>query len=92
MAHTATEGREARDPELTRALNRLGRAEIEAALNWGGFATYDHESTDELREALALAIEGGDVDRAAVEGLTALERPDTCGCSHCWPMAVRGVA
>jgi|GEM_PF-3755173 len=67
MAHTTIEGREARDPELTRALNRLGRAEIEAALNWGGFATYDHETTEELREALGRAVEDGDVELQTVE-------------------------
>lgn len=43
-------------------LNLLGRCEIEAALNWGGFATYDRESTDDLRRALALALAAGDIE------------------------------
>lgn len=48
--------------EAVRAVNRMSRGEVEAALNWGGFATYDSESTQELRTALVLAIEAGDVD------------------------------
>lgn len=49
-------------------VNRLGRAQIEAALESGGFACYDHEPTGELRTALVDALLCGDVDPSAVGG------------------------
>lgn len=52
---------------IRRTVNRLARSEVEACLNWGGFATYDHESTGDLREALVLAIEAGDIELSTVE-------------------------
>lgn len=52
----------------TRAvLNRLSRGEIEASLNWAGYATYDHEATDALRDCLAQCIEDGEISLESIE-------------------------
>lgn len=53
--------------EAVRTVNHMSRGEVEAALNWGGFATYDHEATQALRLALVEAIEAGDVELCHLE-------------------------
>ena len=47
--------------DVWRDVNRLSRGEVEAALNWGGYATYDHESTDALRACLVQCIADGEI-------------------------------
>ena len=42
-------------------VNRLTRGEVEAALNWGGYATYDHETTDDLRACLVQCVVDGEI-------------------------------
>ena len=50
-----------------RDVNRLTRGEVETALNWAGYATYDHESTDDLGDALATGREMIGVGAVAAE-------------------------
>lgn len=54
------------DADTLRAINNLSRGEIEHALNWGGYATYDHELTSELRECLRGAVADGEIDLQTV--------------------------
>lgn len=50
-----------------RPLNRLSRGEIEAALNWAGYATYDRETTEDLRRVLAACIDDGEITLESIE-------------------------
>lgn len=49
------------DQETHTAINWLERAEIVSILESYGFACYDSESTDELREALKANVEDGTI-------------------------------
>jgi hypothetical protein len=49
------------DADTLRAINNLSRGDIERALNWGGYATYDHELTSELRECLRGCVADGEI-------------------------------
>lgn len=48
--------------DIRRIIRNLPRSEIVEHLEQAGFACYDHESTEELEEALILACECGDVE------------------------------
>lgn len=50
------------DRDARRQINNLSRGDIERALNWAGYATYDHESTDDLRACLAQSVADGEID------------------------------
>ena len=52
--------------DVWRDVNRLTRGEVEKALNWGGYATYDHESTADLRACLVQCIADGEIDLECV--------------------------
>lgn len=54
------------DADTLRAINNLSRGEIEQLLNWGGYATYDHEPSEDLRECLRGAVADGEIDLSTV--------------------------
>ena len=49
------------------AINQLDREQIVKILEEYGFACYDSESTDELREALRSNIEAGTIDPSVLD-------------------------
>jgi len=49
------------------AINQLDREQIVKILEEYGFACYDSESTDELREALRSNIEDGTIDPSVLD-------------------------
>ena len=53
---------------LRERLNRLDRSQIVTLLESVSIACYDSESTDELREALAVNIEDGTIDESSLPG------------------------
>lgn len=55
------------DQEIHKAINWLDRAKIVEILEDYGFACYDHESTDDLREELRVNIMDGTIDRAVLD-------------------------
>lgn len=46
---------------LRSRLNWLDRSEVQRLLEDAGFAVYDHEDTDDLRDALDQSIRCGDI-------------------------------
>lgn len=54
------------DPQAAAAIDGMQRAELCAALNWGGYATWDHEPIAELRECLRGAVTDGEIDLSTV--------------------------
>lgn len=56
------------DQELHTRINWLDREKIVGILEEHGFACYDSETTDELREALKGNIEDGTIDASLLDG------------------------
>ena len=54
------------DQTLHTAINWLDREDIVAILEDHGFACYDNEATQELREALREGVEDGTIDVSAI--------------------------
>lgn len=50
------------DQEIHKTINWMDREQIVAILENYGFACYDSESTDDLRDALRANIEDGTID------------------------------
>jgi hypothetical protein len=55
------------DHETLVAINWLDRSQLQALLESAGFAVYDSEPTDDLREAVRVAVEDGDLRIQAIE-------------------------
>lgn len=49
------------------AINWLSRNRIQELLEGAGFAVYDSESTDDLRETLRDSVESGDIPEWSLE-------------------------
>lgn len=58
------------DQNMHSAINWLDREDIVAILEEHGFACYDSESTDELREALRSNVEDGTVAESSVHDMS----------------------
>lgn len=54
------------DPQAAAAIDAMQRTELCAALEWGGYATWDHEPISELRECLRGAVADGEIDLQTV--------------------------
>jgi len=54
------------DNEIEKSINWLSREEIVKILEGYGFACYDSESTDELRDALRINIADGTIDETVL--------------------------
>jgi hypothetical protein len=55
---------------LTELINWLSREEIQEILEAYGFAVYDDEAIEDLREALRVNIEDGTIDLDDIRGKT----------------------
>ena len=55
------------DHETLVAINWLDRSQLQALLESAGFAVYDSEPTDDLREAVRQAIIDGDIHIESIE-------------------------
>lgn len=53
--------------DLARDINWLDRTKVVEILEGYGFACYDSESTDSLREALRINVDDGTIPRSAIE-------------------------
>ncbi|WP_305906292.1 hypothetical protein Q9L42_020825 (plasmid) [Methylomarinum sp. Ch1-1] len=62
------------EQEQHTAINWLDRDDIVDILESHGFACYDKESTDELREALRANIEDGTIDAACLENSNGMRK------------------
>lgn len=55
------------DQEIHKTINWMDREQIVAILENYGFACYDSESTDDLRDALRANIEDGTIDPSVLD-------------------------